>query len=428
MRGWDPGAGKEAPRLGRASGRRAGGSLSCCCPPGAREPGEQQPFPRAFYVPRVGLGRERDPAAPAFALVLISANGFPPGSSLLDRSAGGIEAGSFAGALAYAVVWNLLGQGSPSRKGTKPMHEKAGLMHSLDKLEALHKEKSLDSPNGSLHLSDAIKEEELKKCRSEVTPPNKYNSQYHKLFKDIPTEESVLKVCSCALQRDILIQGRLYISPNWLCFYANLFGKDIKVVIPVVSVQLIKKHKTARLLPNGLAITTNASRKYIFVSLISRDSVYDVLRRVCTHLQVSSKKSLSLKELTEEPDTVSLEVIVPEVKWRKGSPASLSLALPDAGFQCIHRASISSLSTKESSCNSEEPLVSESAINTEEELEVEQSYQAELRPSDYQLLKIFIVLICLLVVSSSYLAFRIFRLEQQLCSLNRDYLSRVPRR
>ncbi|NWI69051.1 GRM2A protein, partial [Todus mexicanus] len=278
-------------------------------------------------------------------------------------------------------------------------------------------------------------------------------SQYHKLFKDIPTEESVLKggwhgkgwawgrralapslpcpslrlaVCSCALQRDILIQGRLYISPNWLCFYANLFGKDIKVVIPVVSVQLIKKHKTARLLPNGLAITTNASRKYIFVSLISRDSVYDVLRRVCTHLQVSSKKSLSLKELAEEPDAVSLEVIVPEGKWRKVSPTSLSLSLPDADYQCIHRTSVSSLSTKES-FTSEEPLVSESAINTEEELEVEQSYVAELRPSDYQLLKIFIVLICLLVVSSSYLAFRIFRLEQQLCSLNRDYLSRGHR-
>ncbi|NXX77723.1 GRM2A protein, partial [Urocolius indicus] len=279
-------------------------------------------------------------------------------------------------------------------------------------------------------------------------------SQYHKLFKDIPTEESVLKggwqgkgraqglgdptyslpclslclaVCSCALQRDILIQGRLYISPNWLCFYANLFGKDIKVVIPVVSVQLIKKHKTARLLPNGLAITTNSSRKYIFVSLISRDSVYDVLRRVCTHLQVSSKKSLSLKELTEEPDAVSLEVIVPEGKWRKVSPASLSLSLPDTDYQCIHRTSGSSLSAKESSFTSEEPLVSESAINTEEELEVEQNYVAELRPSDYQLLKIFIILICLLVVSSSYLAFRIFRLEQQLCSLNRDYLSRGHR-
>ncbi|KAM9639005.1 GRAM domain-containing protein 2A isoform 1-T1 [Morphnus guianensis] len=352
------------------------------------------------------------------------------------------------------------GSAGPPRSA-KPMHEKAAPlkspepMHGREKLEASHKEKSLDSLDGSLHLNEALKDEDIKKCHREVAA-SKYNSQYHKLFKDIPTEESVLKVCSCALQRDILIQGRLYISPNWLCFYANLFGKDIKVVIPVVSVQLIKKHKTARLLPNGLAITTNASRKYIFVSLISRDSVYDVLRRVCTHLQVSSKKSLSLKELTEEPDAVSLvrvraalgegrtamnsrcgqesvrlaplEVIVPEGKWRKVSPASLSLSLPDADYQCIHRTSVSSLSAKESSFTSEEPLVSESAINTEEELEVEQSCVAELRPSDYQLLKIFIVLICLLVVSSSYLAFRIFRLEQQLCSLNRDYLSRGPRR
>ncbi|XP_064013266.1 GRAM domain-containing protein 2A isoform X2 [Pogoniulus pusillus] len=351
------------------------------------------------------------------------------------------------------------------------MHEKAAPlkspepMHGRDKVEASHKEKSLDSLDGSLHLNEALKDEDIKKCHREVAA-SKYNSQYHKLFKDIPTEESVLKVCSCALQRDILIQGRLYISPNWLCFYANLFGKDIKVVIPVVSVQLIKKHKTARLLPNGLAITTTASRKYIFVSLISRDSVYDVLRRVCTHLQVSSKKSLSLKELREEPEAVSLvrvraalgearsalaprcgqdcgrlaplagptpswhaqEVIVPEGKWRKVSPASLSLSLPDADYQCIHRASVSSLSAKESSFTSEEPLVSESAINTEEELEAEQSCVAELRPSDYQLLKVFIVLICLLVVSSSYLAFRIFRLEQQLCSLNRDYLSRGHRR
>uniref|UniRef100_A0A8B9IXA1 GRAM domain containing 2A n=1 Tax=Amazona collaria TaxID=241587 RepID=A0A8B9IXA1_9PSIT len=246
------------------------------------------------------------------------------------------------------------------------MHEKAAPlkspepMHGREKLETSHKQRSLDSLDGSLRLNEALKDEDIKKCHREVAA-SKYNSQYHKLFKDIPTEESVLKVCSCALQRDILIQGRLYISPNWLCFYANLFGKDIKVVIPVVSVQLIKKHKTARLLPNGLAITTNASRKYIFVSLISRDSVYDVLRRVCTHLQVSSKKSLSLKELTEEPDAVSLEVIVPEGKWRKVSPASLSLSLPDTDYQCIHRTSVSSLSTKESSFTSEEPLVSASA-------------------------------------------------------------------
>lgn len=95
----------------------------------------------------------------------------------------------------------------------------------------------------------------------------------------------LLPVYSCALLRDILLQGRLYISRNWLCFYANLFGKDIKVggvsegagslllflpdrdpvstqvAIPVVSVRLVKKHKTAGLVPNGLAITTDTGRK-----------------------------------------------------------------------------------------------------------------------------------------------------------------------
>ncbi|KAK3526678.1 hypothetical protein QTP70_030891 [Hemibagrus guttatus] len=159
-----------------------------------------------------------------------------------------------------------------------------------------------------------------------LTPPpclplqtvSKYNSQYHKLFQNIPEEEILMKVYSCALLRDILLQGRLYISRNWLCFYANLFGKDIKVAIPVVSVRLVKKHKTAGLVPNGLAITTDTSQKYVFVSLLSRDSVYDVLRRICTHLQVNGKKSLSLKQYLEEPGsllTVGCELEEKERFW-----------------------------------------------------------------------------------------------------------------
>ncbi|XP_045651235.1 GRAM domain-containing protein 2A isoform X1 [Ursus americanus] len=195
--------------------------------------------------------------------------------------------------------------------------------------------------DSSLHWPEGLKGEEIKKCGREGTLLSKYNQQYHKLFKDIPLEEVVLKVCSCALQRDLLLQGRLYISPNWLCFHASLFGKDIKVVIPVVSVQMIKKHKMARLLPNGLAITTNTSQKYIFVSLLSRDSVYDMLRRVCTHLQPSSKKSLSVREFPEEPECESLEVLIPEMKWRKVCPASRSLSLPD-NIPCIPRASMDS--------------------------------------------------------------------------------------
>lgn len=103
-------------------------------------------------------------------------------------------------------------------------------------------------------------------------------------------------------------------------FAATLISvRVVQVCIPVVSVRLVKKHKTAGLVPNGLAITMDTGQKvvqtrpvglslsqhvclsvyltvclsvclqYVFVSLLSRDSVYDVLRRICTHLQVGGQ-------------------------------------------------------------------------------------------------------------------------------------------
>uniref|UniRef100_A0A8C2R0G8 GRAM domain-containing protein n=1 Tax=Capra hircus TaxID=9925 RepID=A0A8C2R0G8_CAPHI len=324
---------------------------------------------------------------------------------------------------------------------TQQMHGKtASLKKSMEKLGGVQR-----AQDTSLYWPEGLKGEDVKKCSREGMLLSKYNQQYHKLFKDIPLEEVVLKVCSCALQRDLLLQGRLYISPNWLCFHASLFGKDIKVVIPVVSVQMIKKHKMARLLPNGLAITTT-SQKYVFVSLLSRDSVYDMLRRVCTHLQPSSKKSLCVRELPEEPECESLEALIPEMKWRKVCPASRSMSLPDS-IPCISRASVEST---DSFFPSREPLgsgkpraqvasenrgwewwglvfcprempkcpIAEISDCEEEKLEEGLTSSRELKLWDYPLLKVFFVLICFLVMSSSYLAFRISQLEQQLCSLN----------
>ncbi|XP_065133413.1 GRAM domain-containing protein 2A [Paramisgurnus dabryanus] len=266
-----------------------------------------------------------------------------------------------------------------------------------------------------LQLIDDLSYEDVKKCYRGSTV-SKYNSQYHKLFSAVPKEEILMKVYSCALLRDILLQGRLYISRNWLCFYANLFGKDIKVAIPVVSVRLVKKHKTAGLVPNGLAITTDTSQKYVFVSLLSRDSVYDVLRRICTHLQVNGKKSLSLKQFLEEPGSLSTDEFplttefTPVLKWRrKPSVPSVSASLPD-----LLGNSTSSLSV-DAAYSTETPL-------EERRLEAEKILLSEpvqdLSHMEYHLLKFFILLIILLIFSSCYLAFRVCSLEQQLSFLN----------
>lgn len=90
---------------------------------------------------------------------------------------------------------------------------------------------------------------------------------------------------TCALQRDMLYQGKMFVSQNWICFHSKVFGKDIKVCyrkpaireiiivsnpdqlalivfpfcqisIPVMSVKLLKKTKTALLVPNALVIGT----------------------------------------------------------------------------------------------------------------------------------------------------------------------------
>lgn len=34
---------------------------------------------------------------------------------------------------------------------------------------------------------------------------------------------------SCALQREILLQGRLYLSENWVCFHSNIFRWETTV-------------------------------------------------------------------------------------------------------------------------------------------------------------------------------------------------------
>ncbi|XP_062859151.1 GRAM domain-containing protein 2A isoform X1 [Trichomycterus rosablanca] len=267
-----------------------------------------------------------------------------------------------------------------------------------------------------LQLIDDLSYEDVKKCYRGSTV-SKYNSQYHKLFQSVPSEEILMKVYSCALLRDILLQGRLYISRNWLCFYANLFGKDIKVAIPVVSVRLVKKHKTAGLVPNGLAITTDTSQKYVFVSLLSRDSVYDVLRRICTHLQVNGKKSLSLKQYLEEPGSLSTDEFqiasdyTPVLKWRrKPSIPTVSSSLPD-----LLGNSTNSLNAGQPPFSSETPM-QERHLETEKILLTEPV--SDLGHIEYQLLKFFILLIILLIMSSCYLAFRVCSLEQQLSFLN----------
>jgi hypothetical protein len=54
------------------------------------------------------------------------------------------------------------------------------------------------------------------------------NEDFKKLFK-LPADEQLLVDYSCALQKEILAHGRLYISLNYACFRANIIGWETTV-------------------------------------------------------------------------------------------------------------------------------------------------------------------------------------------------------
>ena len=69
------------------------------------------------------------------------------------------------------------------------------------------------------------------------------NSNFHKYFRNIPQSERLLEDYACALVKDILIQGRIYISQNWICFHANILSWETTLQIPVSKVREVKKNE-----------------------------------------------------------------------------------------------------------------------------------------------------------------------------------------
>ncbi len=50
---------------------------------------------------------------------------------------------------------------------------------------------------------------------------------------------------SCALQKDILVHGRLYVSQNYVCFYANIFGWETSLALSCMEITSVQKDRTA---------------------------------------------------------------------------------------------------------------------------------------------------------------------------------------
>uniref|UniRef100_A0A3Q1H138 VASt domain-containing protein n=1 Tax=Anabas testudineus TaxID=64144 RepID=A0A3Q1H138_ANATE len=105
------------------------------------------------------------------------------------------------------------------------------------------------------------------------------NEDFRKLFKQLPDTERLIVDYSCALQRDILLQGRLYLSENWICFYSNIFRWETLLTVRLKDICSMTKEKTARLIPNAIQVCTD-TEKHFFTSFGARDRTYMMMFRL----------------------------------------------------------------------------------------------------------------------------------------------------
>lgn len=111
---------------------------------------------------------------------------------------------------------------------------------------------------------------------SDVIASSKTHRKLARLF-DLPEEEALVTEYMCALHSKILLQGKMYVYENYVCFYSNVFGYIKKRKIPFKDITLINRAKTAMVFPNAIEITYEG-RTDFFTSFIFPDKSF---RTIC---------------------------------------------------------------------------------------------------------------------------------------------------
>ncbi|KAI5797718.1 hypothetical protein EDC01DRAFT_614017 [Geopyxis carbonaria] len=129
---------------------------------------------------------------------------------------------------------------------------------------------------GSSAASGASALQPIPKPTGFAVASKKRNRDFHNLFKSVPEDDYLIEDYGCALQKEILLQGRFYVSEGHICFYSNILGWITTLVISFDEVMSVEKKSTALLFPNAIVIQT-LHAKHVFASFISRDSTYDLI-------------------------------------------------------------------------------------------------------------------------------------------------------
>uniref|UniRef100_A0A8D3C1S2 GRAM domain-containing protein n=1 Tax=Scophthalmus maximus TaxID=52904 RepID=A0A8D3C1S2_SCOMX len=312
-----------------------------------------------------------------------------------------------AAALTYGssvLTLFLLLPGDSSLDGAKKGGNRFGSKKSRHSLSLDDARQEIQELNHSLNSNMSAREKTIPEETHELSHEllnhslPKHNKSFHKLFHEIPEWENLTQMFICALQKEVLYHGKLFVSENYVCFYSSVLLKDTKVVIPTSSIREVKKHNPAL---SMLSIHTADGEKYSFVSLRNREMCYKLLQSETESPGISPQLSSADNEADQDlvSSYSSLEDSVDHDLSRQNS-VDLDTGFPHVSSEAPTRCRSTAVSWIWR-------VVEKVALFV---------FHGELRNLGV-LFYIYLVLIVLLLLVSGYIGLRIIALEEQLNSL-----------
>ncbi|KAL8802584.1 MAG: hypothetical protein Q9200_006539 [Gallowayella weberi] len=120
----------------------------------------------------------------------------------------------------------------------------------------------------------------------------KRNKDFHQTFRTVPEDDYLIEDYSCALQKEILLAGRIYIAEGHICFISNILGWVTMLVISFDEIVSVEKENTAMVFPNAIAVQTLQAR-HTFRSLLSREATYELIVGIWKLSHPNLKSSLN---------------------------------------------------------------------------------------------------------------------------------------
>ncbi|KAI9090469.1 hypothetical protein DFS34DRAFT_654057 [Phlyctochytrium arcticum] len=124
----------------------------------------------------------------------------------------------------------------------------------------------------------------------------KDNVKLHRLLKSVPANDWVIDAFSCAMQKEIGVQGRVYVTYDRVCFYSNILG-FVKIFVAELKTLVSVVQRKGPL--SATIIVTTPETSIGFLTILKDDTHYFNLKAAWQNSLVDDENRLRPQELLD---------------------------------------------------------------------------------------------------------------------------------